>query len=265
MGLPEDLAGLIPESARRSVPRRYDVIGDIAVLSLPGGLHVYGPEIAGVILRKRRHIRTVLNKTARIAGDKRVASFDTLAGQTTVTTHREFGISYRLDLSRVFFNPSLASERNRIATQAAPGETVLVPFAGIGPFVIPLAKKDSNVIAVENNPDAVLWLQENICLNGVCDRVRVIAGNAFDRALYGDRLYDRAVIPTPYGMDDILDSIYPAVRNRGMIHFYTFKKSAQILGLIESFREKGLETARWRRCGNVAPGVHRLVFDLVKL
>jgi tRNA (guanine37-N1)-methyltransferase len=50
-----------------------------------------------------------------------------------------------------------------------------------------------------------------------------------------------------------------------MIHFYTFKKDAQIPGLIVSFRGKGLETVRWRRCGNVAPGVHRFVLDLVKV
>ena len=205
-------------------------------------------------MRKRRHIRTVLNKTAMVRGDKRVASFDTLAGPTTVTTHREYGISYRLDLSRVFFNPSLASERNRVAAQAAPGETVLVPFAGIGPFVLPLAKKGSFVVAVENNPDAVRWLLENIRANDAGDRVGVVEGDAFDPALYGDRSYDRAVIPAPYGMDGIVDIVSPVVRNRGMIHLYTFKKDAQIPGLIVSFLGKSLETVRWRRCGNVAPG-----------
>ena len=264
MGLPEDLAGHIPESVRRSVPRRYDVVGDIAVLSLPWELREYGPEIAGVIIRKRRYIRTVLNKTAMVRGNKRVASFDTLAGPTTVTTHREYGISYRLDISRVFFNPSLASEHNRIARQVATGETVLVPFAGIGPFVIPLAKKRSFVVAVENNPDAVRWLLENIRLNGAGNYVGVVEGDAFDQARYGDRLYDRAVIPAPYGMDSIIDIVSPVVRNHGMIHVYTFKKDAQIPGLIGLFQGKGLETVRWRRCGNVAPGVCRFVFDLVK-
>jgi len=194
-----------------------------------------------------------------------VASFDTLAGPTTVTTHREYGISYRLDLSRVFFNPSLASERNRIARQAAPGEMVLVPFAGVGPFVLPLAKKRTFVVAIENNPDAVRWLLENIHLNGAGDHVGVVEGNAFDPALYGDRLYDRAVIPAPYGMDGIVDIVFPVVRNHGMIHFYTFKKDSQIPGIIGSFRGKGLETVLWRRCGNVAPGVCRFVFDVMKV
>jgi tRNA (guanine37-N1)-methyltransferase len=265
MGLPEDLAGHLPESVRRSVPRRYDVVGDIAILALPRELSEYGPEIAGVIIRKRRHIRTVLNKTAMVRGDKRVASFDTLAGPTTVTTHREYGISYRLDISRVFFNPSLASERNRIAAMTAPGEIVLVPFAGIGPFVLPLVKKRSFVVAVENNPDAICWLLENIRLNGAGDYVCVVEGDALDPALYGDRLYDRAVIPAPYGMDRIVDIVSPVVRSHGMIHFYTFKKDAQVPALIGSFQAKGLETVRWRRCGNVAPGVCRFVFDFVKV
>jgi tRNA (guanine37-N1)-methyltransferase len=265
MGLPEDLAGHIPEAARRLVPRRYDVVGDIAILSLRGELREYGPEIAEVIIKKRRHIRTVLNKAAMIRGENRLASYEILAGLTTITTHREYGIPYRLDLSRVFFNPSLASERNRVAAQVVPGETVLVPFAGIGPFVLPLAKKGSFVVAVENNPDAVRWLTENILLNDAGARVSVVEGNAFDPALYGNLMYDRAVIPAPYGMDRILGTVYPVVRSHGVIHFYTFRKDAEIPGLIASFLAKGLKTARWQRCGNVAPGVCRFVFDLVKM
>jgi tRNA (guanine37-N1)-methyltransferase len=78
-------------------------------------------------------------------------------------------------------------------------------------------------------------------------------------------MYDRAVIPAPYGMDTSLDIVTPLVRSRGTVHYYTFKQDGEIPGLIDEFAKKGLETVLWRRCGNVAPGVHRLVFDLVKL
>lgn len=265
MGLPEDLAGIIPERMKQSVPRRYDVVGDIAVLTLSGEIYEYGPEIAGIIIKKRKHIKTVLNKVSMIAGEQRLASFDVLAGNSTITTHREYGISYRIDLSRVFYNPRLASERNRVASQAVPGETILVPFAGTGPFVIPLAKKGIPVVAVEKNPDAVHWLTENIRLNDAGTRVRVIEGDARDPALYGDQIFDRAVIPAPYGMDPILDIISPVVRDKGMIHFYTFKKEAEIADLICSFRDRRLKTVFWRKCGNIAPGVRRFVFDLEKV
>ena len=264
MGLPEDLEGHVPETVRQAVPRRYDVVGDIAVLSLPREICTYGPEIAEIIIRKRRHIKTVLNRVSMAEGEKRLASFDLLAGRSTITTHREYGIPYRLDLTRVFFNPGLASERNRVASLVVQGEAVLVPFAGIGPFVIPAVKKGAFVVAVENNPDAVHWLYENIRLNGAGDRVTVIEGDARDPALYAARTFDRAILPAPYGMDSIVDTVVPFVRNGAPIHFYTFKKHEQIPGLISSFQDKGLETVMWRRCGNVAPGVCRFVFDLKK-
>ena len=265
MGLPEDLAGLVPEPVRKSVPRRYDVVGDIAVLSLPGELYNYGPEIAEVVIKNRRHIKTVLNRVSMAWGEKRLARFDVLAGCSTVTTHREYGVPYRLDLSRVFFNPSLACERNRVASLISRGETVLVPFAGIGPFVVPVAMKGAFVVAVEINSDAVGWLCENVRTNGVRDRVTVIEGDARDVSLYADRTFDRAILPAPYGMDSIPGIISPFVRPGGFIHFYTFKKDEQIPGLISSLQDEGLETALWRRCGAVAPGVWRFVFDLEKI
>jgi len=77
-------------------------------------------------------------------------------------------------------------------------------------------------------------------------------------------MFDRAVVPIPYGKDEILDSISPIVKPGGAIHFYTFKKRHQIDGLIQEFEEKGLAVEFHRRCGNVAPGVSRWAFDLVK-
>ncbi|NYT01398.1 MAG: class I SAM-dependent methyltransferase family protein, partial [Methanosarcinales archaeon] len=76
--------------------------------------------------------------------------------------------------------------------------------------------------------------------------------------------FDRAIIPTPYGQDLILPAIYPLVRTGGTIYFYTFKKKFQIQGLVREFWDMGLKTVFFRRCGNVAPGVSRYAFDLVK-
>ena len=50
----------------------------------------------------------------------------------------------------------------------------------------------------------------------------------------------------------------------GMLHFYTFKKRDQIEALRRGYENMGLEIMQCRRCGNVAPGVSRWVFDMVK-
>jgi tRNA (guanine37-N1)-methyltransferase len=49
-----------------------------------------------------------------------------------------------------------------------------------------------------------------------------------------------------------------------MIHFYTFKNRDQADALVREFTKKGFEVVVRRRCGNVAPGVSRWVFDLGK-
>jgi tRNA (guanine37-N1)-methyltransferase len=196
-----------------------------------------------------------------------VAVYDVLAGRETVTLHREFGFSYRLDVAKVFFNSRLSYERNRIASKVLPGENVIVPFCGVGPFVVPLAARGAKVLAVEMNLDACRWLAENIRRNGVEDNVVIIRGDAFSasRMLKMPKMqFDRAVVPAPYGMDHILESIAPLVKSGGAVHFYTFKKQRQIEGLIAKYRNMGFHVELSRQCGNVAPGVSRWVFDLVK-
>ena len=83
-----------------------------------------------------------------------------------VTSHKEFGFVYHLDVTRVFFNSHLGHERMRVASQVKAGESVLVLFAGVGPFAVPLAARGAQVVALEKNREACLWLAENVRLNG---------------------------------------------------------------------------------------------------
>ena len=264
MGLKEQLKGIIPERALSSLSDRFDVIGDIAVLSVPEELNEYRCIIADSVISSRHNIRTVLNKISDINGSNRTAHFEILAGSGTITVHREYGFAYRLDVSTVFYNPRLASERKRVTDQVRPGERVLIPFCGVGPFVIPAAVHGACIIAVEQNPEACRWLGENVILNGVADRVTIRTGDAFDTSLLPAGAFDRAIIPTPYGMDAIFDVITPHVKSGGMIHFYTFSNPDQADVRGEEFARRGFELVKQRRCGNVAPGISRWVYDLVK-
>jgi len=100
--------------------------------------------------------------------------------------------------------------------------------------------------------------------NFVEDRTAVVLGDAFSPPFAPGLLFDRAIVPTPYGMDRILDTVTPLVRNGGAVHFYTFKKPHQIEGLKQAYEDAGYHVIRCRRCGNVAPAVSRWVFDLEK-
>ncbi|NYT08177.1 MAG: methyltransferase domain-containing protein [Methanomicrobiales archaeon] len=264
MNLHDVLSGVIPAVKQGYLRDSFDVIGDIAVVVIPPEIAEYRQEIALGVLSLRRNIRTVLAKSSPVERDERVPGYEILVGRSMLTEHREYGYRYRLDLSEVFFTGRLSSERQRVTGKVQPGELVLVPFCGVGPFVIPAADRGATVTAVENNPAAVHWLRENLALNRVEDRVTVLEADAFSLPVSDAPPYDRVICPTPYGRDEILDVLSPLVRDGGVLHFYTFKGDRQIPGLIDDLEKKGYFLLSGNRCGWVAPGIGRYVFDLRK-
>ncbi|WP_440948700.1 class I SAM-dependent methyltransferase [Methanosarcina sp. T3] len=273
--LRDAMRGIVEAPLLPLVPKRFDYVGDIAVISIPEELEAYRDSIVSKILSMRGNTRAVLNKVSKLEGEHRVARFELLSGKSAETLHRENGYTYRMDVRKVFFNPRLYWERARVASKVLPGESVLIPFAGVGPFVLPSAGKGAVVCAIEINPDACACLKENVRLNRLEGRVTVIRGDADFILSHPDSLknegfevpengFDRAIVPTPYDMDHFLGVVSGHVRKGGRIHFYTFKTDLQIPGLIEEYEKMGLEVEFYRRCGNVAPGVSRWVFDLLK-
>jgi tRNA (guanine37-N1)-methyltransferase len=265
MRLKQKLQDVLPKEQLCHVSNRIHVIGDIAILSLPAEVEGNKKEIAEAVISQSKNIRIVLNKISMLEGDCRVASFEVLSGiGGTVTNHKEYGFTYRLDVTQVFFNSHLAYEHQRVASQVRPGESVLVPFAGVGPFVVPIAARGAKVMALEKSSSACRWLAENLRANDVEEGAAILNADAFCVLQMITRNFDRAVVPTPYGMDKILETITHAVRTGGAVHFYTFKRRQQIEGLSKKYEDMGFEIGLCRRCGNVAPGVSRWAFDLVK-
>ena len=262
MGLKDQLAGTLPPEILPLVPDRFEVIGTIAVLALPPLPGPYKRRVAEAIVSGRRNIGTVLNRTGPAAGAGRTACYETILGDTTVTVHRESGFSYRLDVARSFFSGKLVHERQRVAGQVLPGERVYVPFAGVGPFAIPAAARGAVVEAAEQNPDAYRWLAENIRLNRVAPACTARQGDALDLSRLHNARYDRLIIPAPYGMDAALDVLLPILSPGGTAHFYTFRAKEEIPALLREYGAKGCSVRYQRRCGNVAPGISRWVFDL---
>jgi tRNA (guanine37-N1)-methyltransferase len=265
MRLRERMQRTLPERRLESLSNHFCVIGDIAIISLPEELEGHKIRIAEAVLSQAKNIRTVLEKVSKLEGDRRVARFEHLAGEeSTLTVHTEFGLRYRLDVRRVFFNGRLAFERSRVAAQVKSTERVLVPFAGVGPFVLPLAARGAHVVALEKNREACLWLAHNARENHMDARIAVINGDAFHLARMIREEFDRIVIPAPYGMDDILQVVLPMAKSGGMVHFYTFMRHHQIEEVKRRYVDLGLKIECCRRCGNVAPGVCRWAFDMMK-
>lgn len=94
---------------------------------------------------------------------------------------RENGVTYEFDFSRVYWNPRLSTEHERVVALLKRGDTVLDVFAGVGPFAIPAARRGCTVLANDLNPESHRWLQHNCKLNKVERKVTTfnLDGRAF--------------------------------------------------------------------------------------
>ncbi len=245
------------------LPKGYEVIGDIAIINLPPSLYDEKRLIAQVLASHRKDIRTVLLKKNKLAGGNRVGEFEILLGDRTTTLHRENGCVFHVDIAKTYFSGKLYFERNRIVQKVKDGESILVLFCGVGPFLIPIAKKRKvNITGLENNSIACDLFRKNAELNDIDSDIILADANSMSTLFKKD--FDRIVMPTPYGQDYFLALAGSVLKPQGIIHFYTFKKDFEISHFKRLLEERGWNIDFYRNCGGVAPRVSRYVFDLRK-
>ncbi|MED6115195.1 hypothetical protein PIB30_087933, partial [Stylosanthes scabra] len=147
--------------------------GQIAHLNLHEELLPYRDVIAKVIYDKNYpRIKTVVNKVGTITNEFRVPEFEVLAGERDMITEvKQYGATFKLDYSLVYWNSRLEHEHKRLVSLFQPGEIICDMFAGIGPFSIPAAQKGCIVYANDLNPDSIHYLRINAKVNKVDDRI----------------------------------------------------------------------------------------------
>jgi len=224
--LVEAVNSQIPLNLLEYLPRSYDIIGDIAIVDLAEPIQPFATTIGKAIQQINPHIRLVVRKLGVVSGTYRIRNLEILVGTgCTETEHREYSCRYVLDLSTVYFNPRLSSERMRVAKQVRFDETVVDMFAGVGPFSILIAKMHSNarVYACDINPAAVKYLKQNIILNRLEDRVMPIFGDAgkLGQEEVGSQA-DRVIMNLPSKAETYLPAALNLLGAEGTIHYYTF-------------------------------------------
>jgi len=112
-------------------------------------------ETAKEIMQEHKNVKSVLMKLSERKGVERKREYKFIRGNPdTEVIHKENYCRFKLDPTKVYFSSREGTERLRIAEMVGPGETVLVMFAGIGPFSILIAKKQ---LAVEKIPSIEAW------------------------------------------------------------------------------------------------------------
>ena len=225
--LEEILSESIPEDLLAKVPKSFDFVGDIAIFDSTSEMRPYHPRIGGAIMKLHPNIMAVFARAGAVSGPERIRPLRHVAGEDrTVTTHREFGCSFKVDLSKVFFSPRLSTEHRRVAGQVSEGETVVDMFAGVGPFSILIAKNSGKVSvhAIDVNPEAVKLLSENARLNKVTSKVEPHLGDARKILPTLSKIKaSRIIMNHPSSAAEFVDVACDSLRSSGgTVHYYTF-------------------------------------------
>lgn len=212
----------VPEELRPLLPTSFDVVGHIVVVKLPPELEPHAAAVGQALLAAHKGARTALLDRG-VQGRERVRQVEVIAGEPdTVAEHVEHGVRLRADLATCYLSPRLATEHARVAEQVQAGEVVLDLFAGVGPFAVLIAKQGraQRVYAVDINPDAVRYLEENARLNKVHDKVRAVLADAdaFAPQLAGQ--CDRVILNLPHTADQHWEAALQACKPRAVLHHH---------------------------------------------
>ena len=263
------LKGVIPEKHIEEVIGRFDTIGDVAIINIPKKLQRLEKSIAWTLKRAHPQIKVIAKKGSVVKGKFRKRKLTILAGEKRTTTScTEAGVKMNMDLAKVYFSPRLAHERQRIALQVKANEKVLVMFAGIGPFALAIAKKQpkSKIWAIELNPDAVKYMEENIRLNRFSN-ITAIKGDVIIEVPKLKEKFNRIIAVLPKTGFDFLDLILKTASKNTIIHFYSILHENDLKDGIEKIKKaakkqkKKVKILKKIKAGSYGPAIWRWCID----
>lgn len=145
---------------------------------------------------KIKGCRLVVNKLNIIEKRFRNFEMEILAQEdsevSTVVSTTESNIKFKFDFAKVYWNPRLSMERERISVKLSEDVDIVYDvFAGVGPFALFAAKfRKCQVFANDLNPDSYQWLTENVKINKVTKLVKCsnLDGREFITTVLKDHL-----------------------------------------------------------------------------
>jgi len=251
------LAEKLPSDVLEIIPKSYDVIGKIAIVEFDRFTELnqktsikYKNQVASAILLLHKGLKSVYEKKSEIKGVYRLREFSILKGcDNPETIHKENKCLFKLNIKSTYFSPRLVYERNRIATsQFTESENIIDMFAGVGPFSIQIAKNHPvNIHSFDINPAACKYLEENIRINNVTDKVSAYnldVKNLIDKeSMLGETLrnsVDRVIMNLPEKAVNYIDvACFLLKESGGILHYYLFnEKSSTIEHAIQELEKK---------------------------
>lgn len=131
-------------------------------------------------VRNALGVVSVYEVTGRVNGIYREPEMELISGPGGEVEHKENGLIFRFDPSKIMFSPGNVQVRTSMRNLRFEGMKVLDMFAGIGYFSLGLGKYSgaSEIHSCEINPDSYAFLKENIRLNRLEGKVQPYLGDS---------------------------------------------------------------------------------------
>ena len=227
----------IPKNLKKFLPTSFDTVGDIAIIKIMDGVMSHKKAVADALLKTQRNLRTVCVDRG-VKNECRIRDLEVVAGEKkTETTHKEYNIKLKVDISKVYFSPRLASEHYRIAEQVKKNETVIDMFTGVGGFAVMIAKYKSpkKIFAIDINETAIKYLKENIEINKV-ENIAPIMGDA-RRITKNLEKADRIIMNLPFKSFQFFEDALNSLKDKGIIHYYEIIEKDKIKKRTEDLKK----------------------------
>ena len=255
------------------IPRSQEIVGSIMILEVPEELTKKEIPIAQAYLELNKNITTIVKKTKIHSGVFRTRKVKILAGKRTKETiHHENGIKIKLHLEKTYYSARSGNERLRLSKKIKKGENVLVMFSGAAPFPLVFGKNSpaKKITAIELNPAAHQYALENVKINKLEEKIRIINGDVREIVPKLREKFDRIAMPLPKTGEQFLDLALKKSKPKGIIHLYSFlnekeinQEAKRIKQLCRSLKNPVRVTNKIK-CGQFSPGTFRICFDLKK-
>lgn len=222
----------------------FDLIGRIAITKIRD--EERANSLADSLMETHPNITSVYLDRG-ITGPYRLRDLELLRGEkNTETEYKENGLIFRLDVSKVYFSPRLATERMFVSKEAREGEHVIDMFAGIGAFSMNIAKvAKASVVAIDSNPDAIRYMRESMALNRLVGTIEPVCGDSSD--VVGTlQEADRIIMNLPHDSHRYLETATAKLKKSGILHYYEILDIAGIEERMEEFRNLGLHILKKR-------------------
>ncbi|MEE9378964.1 MAG: class I SAM-dependent methyltransferase family protein [Candidatus Lokiarchaeia archaeon] len=272
----EHLKDILSEEELSLLPRGFQTLGKIIILKLNPKLYDKKKEIGGACLELFPKIKSIYLNRGRIVGSFREPEKIVLiVGENNpIVEHKEHDVIYRFDITKIMFSKGNLNERKYLTTLVKSGEVIVDMFAGIGYFSLPIAKHSNveRIYSIELNPESYNYLEENIKLNHLEQKVVPIKGDCkveviklSESGIRADRII-MGVFPAP---KNYIKEALSLVKDEGtMFHYEGVVDKGDFLILFKEFNEITVkegykcELKSHRTVKSYGPNLFHVVLDI---